>query len=1044
MNSLIQRLLQPKATVVALLFCVAMVIAGIWASTSIPLDAIPDVSERQVIVYVKWDGQDPQVIEDQVSYPITTTLQHLPHVRSVRSYTSFGFALVYAVLDDKVDPYWARSRALENLDQIRSSLPSDPTLSVGLGPDATGVGWVYQYALRSKTQTPEKLRSLQDWYIRYALQSVAGVSEVASIGGSVREYQVQLDPNKLRAYDVSLIQVINQVRDSNLDQGGRWIESGGGEVLLRGLGYLRNSRDIEGIVLKTDSKGIPVTVADVGKVAIGMEARRGSVDLDGEGPTVGGIVVSRMGANVADVIRGVKEKLETVNKSLPADVEIVPVYDRSEFISASLKGLRSSLVEEAIIVIIVVMLFLGSLRSALIILLPLPIALLGTMALLKTSGVTLNIMALSGIAIAVGTMVDAAIVLVENAYRHLQLMPATARADATLRRRTLIGSLAEVAKPVLLSTAVIALSFLPVLMLSGEEGRLFEPLVLAKTFAVGCEFILIALLSPILILTLLNGKSVREAAPHSRFVDGYQRILDAVFRYRKLFVAFIGVLGVVTVILGMRIGAEFLPPIYEGDLMYMPTTYSSVSITEMERITALQDKALKKIPEVERVFGKVGRAETATDPAPLSMVETVVKLRPLSEWRPGLTRSKLIEELDQAVKTPGIANAWTMPIRARIDMLSTGLKSVLGIKVFGRDVETIDSVANEIAENLKQIPGIRNIYADRTGRGEYFDIAIRRDALQRYGLSVNDVQNVIRYGVGGARVTTTVEGLERYPLTVRYDANTRGSREDLIRNTVVPTKSAGYIPLGYVADIKRAQHPTEIKTENGMYVNYVYIDPSVSDITKIRGQVELALNKSLKLPPGTYYEWSGQFEGLDRATEASKYIAPLVLLIIVGLYYLLYTSWRRVALVMVSVPFSLIGSVILVYALGYQMSVAVALGMLALLGVSAQTAVVMITYIDLSVDEAERNAKLTSRSALRHAVYDGAVKRLRPKLMTVCTVIISLVPIMIANGVGADIAKRIAAPMIGGMISSAILVLLVVPVLYFWSDERCRSTGEAG
>lgn len=1036
MKAFLSFLLHPKLVTGAILLCAGIVLAGLWAIKTMPLDAIPDVSERQVIVYAQWTGQDPQVIEDQVTYPITTTLQHVAHVRSVRSYTSFGFAMIYAVLDDAVDPYWARSRALEYLDQIRSTLPSDPTLSVGLGPDATGVGWVYEYALRSKTKTLEKLRSLQDWYIRYALQSVPGVSEVAAVGGGVREYQVQLDPNKLRAFGIPLTQAVNLIRSNNSEQGGRWIETAGSEVLIRGLGYVRQASDISKIVLKTDARAVPVTVADVGRVVIGTEVRRGGADLDGEGPVVGGIVVARMGVDVASVIKDVKAKLETIKKSLPSDVEIVPVYDRSEFINASLAGLRRSLLEEALIVILVVMLFLGSLRSALIILIPLPIALLATAGLLKVSGETINIMALSGIAIAVGTMVDAAIVLVENAYRHLRLLPADQTAGPGTRKRVLIASLAEVIKPVLLSTAVIALSFLPVLMLSGEEGRLFQPLVLAKTFAVGSEFVLIALLLPVLLMTFMRVGARGEPRLSTAMSGFYQTLLDGCFRFRKLSVLSVTLVAAVAIVLFMRIGGEFLPPIYEGDLMYMPTTYPSVSITEMERIMAAQDRALKKVPEVERVFGKVGRAETATDPAPLSMVETVVKLRPVSEWRAGLSRAKLIEELDQAVKVPGLVNSWTMPIRGRIDMLSTGFKSALGIKVFGRDFKSIDDVSAKIADILKTLPGARNVYADRTNRGEYLDIEIKRDALQRYGLSIDDVQEVIRYGIGGARVATTVEGLERYPITVRYSASTRSDREQLLRDTMIDTKTSGFIPLSYVTEIAHTRHPTEIKTENGMYVNYVYIDPADSDIAGLRERAELALTKSLKLPAQTFYEWSGQSEGLDRATQASAYIAPIVFLIIVGMYYWLYSSWRRVALVVLSVPFSLIGSIVMVYALGYHMSVAVALGMLALLGVSAQTAVVMITYIDLSVDAAEREERLKGSAEFRAAVYEGAVKRLRPKLMTVFTVIISLVPVMMASGVGAEIAKRIAAPMIGGMISSAVLVLVVVPLLYFWSDRR--------
>jgi copper/silver efflux system protein len=1043
LKALIRNLFLPKVMTGVLLLCLATAIVGTWAIGAMPLDAIPDVSDRQVIVYAQWNGQDPQVIEDQVTYPITTTLQHVAHVRSVRSYTGFGFAMIYVLLDDGVDPYWARSRALEYLDQIRSSLPADPTLSVGLGPDATGVGWVYEYALRSKNETAEKLRSLQDWFIRYALQSVPGVSEVAAVGGSVREYQIRLDPNKLRAFDIPLTQVVDLVRSNNSEQGGRWIETAGQEVLIRGLGYIQNEADLAKIVLKTDAKAVPVTIGDVGRVVIGMAARRGAADLDGDSQVVGGVVVARMGADVASVVAGVKAKLEVVKKSLPADVEIIPVYDRSEFINASLHGLRKSLVGEAIVVVLVVLIFLRSLRSALIILVPLPIALLATAALLKTFGTTTNIMALSGIAIAVGTMVDAAIVLVENAYRHLQLPPATGVSRSEHRSKAIFASLAEVTKPVLISTAVIAFSFLPVLLLSGEEGRLFRPLVLAKTFAVASEFVLIALLLPILLLLFMRPSSGGEPRVASAFAKAYNHILDAGFRYPGLFIVLVGLAGVGALALFLRMGGEFLPPIYEGDLMYMPTTFPSASITEMEQIMAAQDKALKRFPEVERVFGKVGRADTATDPAPLSMIETIVKLKPMSEWRAGMTREKLIEQMDAAVKTPGVINAWTMPIRGRIDMLSTGLKSALGIKVYGRDFKSIDGAAEEIARILKTLPGARNVYAERTNRGEYFDVDIDRDALQRYGLSVSDVQDTLRYGIGGARVATSVEGLERYPIAVRYDAETRSTREQLLHDAVVYSKPFGFIPLGYVVKIVRTQHPTEIKTENGMYVDYVYIDLSTSDLAGFRRSGAAALDRSLKLPAGVFYEWSGQAEGLDRAWQASLYIPPLVLLIIIAMYYSLYASWRRVVIVVSSVPFSLIGSVVMLHALGYQMSVAVVIGMLALVGVSAQTAVVMLTYIDLSVEAAERERRLQNREQFRAAIYDGAVKRLRPKLMTVFTVIISLIPVMLANGIGAEVAKRVAAPMIGGMISSAILVLFVVPLLYFWTDRRSATLGGA-
>lgn len=1038
MNRWFEWILEHRQRVVVVLVCALVAVAGSWSFKHNAHDAIPDVSDRQVIVYARWDGQDPAVIQDQVTYPLVTTMQHVAHVKSVRGYTSAGFALVYVLLDDQVDLYWARSRVLEYLSQIRSTLPSDPGLSVGLGPDASGVGWVYQYALRSKSRSLTELRSIQDWYLRYALQAVPGVAEVDSVGGAVREYQISLDPSKLRAYDISLRAVIDAVAASNAQEGGRWIENAGAEYLVRGLGYIKSPRDIERISLGVDSQGVPITVADVGSVVVGMQQRRGAVDLDGTGQVVGGIVVARYGADVATVTRDIKSKLTELKASLPSDVDIVPVYDRSRFINASVASAASALVIEMIVVVLVVLVFLMHARSALAVMLPLPIALLGAALLLWIFDVTINIMTLSGIAIAIGSMVDAAIVLVENAHKHIEHLEDGAAADNRARLQAIIASLREVTIPLLVSMAVIVLAFLPILLLSGEEGRLFRPLVLSKTFAIVCEMGLVLALMPFLIALLTRGHIRAERSSHINriFMDGYHRCLNVCLAHRWMVVFGAVIVMASTAFAYVRLGNEFLPPMYEGDVMYMPTTVPSVSITEMLGVVQRQDAALKKIPEVETVFGKVGRADTATDPAPLSMIETIIQLRPRSEWRAGMTVEKLVAEMDAAVRVPGLTNAWTAPIRGRIDMLSTGIKTPLGLKVYGPDYGTVDAVAKQIQAALTKLPHTRNVFADKASLGRYVSLRIDREALERYGLSVGDVQRVITYGIGGARVTTTVEGLERYPVTVRFDGMARSDVDGMLDNALVYSQRFGYLPLRYVVEAQTTTEPTEIKTENGMPVDYVYIDPDTSDIGDYVAAATDKINAAVKMPTGVYYQWSGQYEGIQRAHAQLAYVVPAVLLVIIILYYLLYGRLTKTFIVLLSVPFSLVGAIWFMWLLDYHLSVATAVGMLALVGISAQTAVVMLVYLDSAVARWRAEGRLTGVADLFEAVYEGAVLRLRPKMMTVVTVILSLLPILMSDGVGAEIAKRVAAPMVGGMVTSAVLVLLVVPVVYSWVEQR--------
>lgn len=1046
MNRFFEFILGRRQRISAVLFCLLIVVAGLWSLRHMPMDAIPDVSDRQVIIYIEWSGQDPGVIQDQVTYPVVTTMQHVPHMKSVRGYSTFGFALVYVLLKDDVDLYWARSRVLEYLTQIRSVLPADPALNVGLGPDATGVGWVYQYALRSQERTLTELRSIQDWYLRYGLQSLPDVSEVASVGGAVKEYQVAVNPERLRAYDIPLDSVIRRVQASNAQQGGRWIENAGAEYLIRGLGYIQSKEDIEKVVLRADENGVPVTVADVGDVVIGMQQRRGAVDLNGTGEVVGGIVVARDGADVAGVVRDVKDKLAELQASLPEDVEIVPVYDRSEFIDESVASVRDALLLEMAFVVLVVLLFLAHVRSALAVLLSLPIALLGALTLLQAFGITLNIMTLSGIAIAIGTMVDAAIVLVENAYKHLERLPEGESGSNARRIRAVLDSLCEVTVPILVSMAIIVLAFLPVLLLEGEEGRLFRPLVLAKTFAILCEMVLVLVLMPLLMVVFLKGRIRREekSLVNSVLMKLYHHALWFCLGHRWTVVIVTAIAVLTAGAAYDRLGSEFLPPVFEGDFMYMPTTVPGVSITEMMQVVERQDALLKEIPEVEAVFGKAGRAETATDPAPLAMIETIVKLKPRQQWRAGVTKDDIEKEMDEKIAIPGLTNSWTMPIRGRIDMLSTGIKTPLGLKVYGPDYRTVDQVSHRIQDTLEELPETKSVFADKTTLGRYIDFSFDREAMQRYDVHIDDVQRVIRYGIGGGRVSTTIEGLERYPVTVRYQASARSDPDRMLDHVLVYSHTFGFIPLYYVASARVSEAPTEIKTENGMPVNYVYVEPDTPNIGDYVSLASREIGRSVELPPAVYYQWSGQYEGIERARARLIYVVPAVLLVILILYYLLYGTLSNTLIVLLSIPFSLTGAVWLMWLLDYHMSVAVVVGMLALVGVSAQTAVVMLIYLEHAVDKWRAEGRLKTREDLFSAIYEGAVLRLRPKTMTVLTIIFSLLPLLIATGVGANIAKRIAAPLIGGMVSSAILVLLIIPAVYSWAQQRHLRPREDG
>lgn len=1022
------------------------VAAGIYAVRTLPLDAIPDLSDVQVIVYTDYPGQAPQVVEDQVTYPLTTAMLTVPKSKVVRGFSFFGASFVYVIFEDGTDPYWARSRVLEYLNTAAQRLPSGVTPS--LGPDATGVGWVYQYAVIAKDMTLAELRSLQDWVIRFAASKAEGVAEVASVGGFVKQYNIVVDPLRLRAQGISLAMVRDAVRASNRDVGGRTLELSEFEFMVRGRGYIKTTADIEDIVLKSDG-GVPLRLRDVARVEIGPDERRGIAELNGEGEVASGIVLQRFGANALTVIDNVKHRLADIAGSLPKGAEIVPVYDRSNLIGAAIDTLRRTLVEESLIVALVCIVFLLHLRSALVAILMLPVGILMAFAAMKLVGIGSNIMSLGGIAIAVGAMIDAAIVMIENAHKHLERAPGKPRIDI------LVEAASEVGPALFFSLLVITVSFLPIFTLESQEGRLFGPLAFTKTFAMAAAALLSVTLVPVLMVIFVRGRIIPEHKnPVNRFlIFIYRPVIRGVLRAKTVTILVALVALAVTVWPARQLGSEFMPNLDEGTLLYMPTTLPGISVTKAAELLQMQDRIIKSFPEVDTVYGKAGRAMTATDPAPTEMFETVITLKPKDQWRPGVTIDSLKQEMDRALQFPGVSNAWTMPIRARIDMLSTGIRTPVGVKVFGTDLAEMEKIARQVEAVLRTVPGTSSAYAERVIGGYYLDIVPDRAALGRYGLAVGDVQDVIATALGGETVTTTVEGRERYSVNIRYPRDLRSSPRAIAADVQVPMPGGGAVPLGEVAKVELTRGATAIRTENGQLATYIYVDIEGRDLGGYVTDAQKAVAASVMLPPGTSLGWSGQFEYLQRAEARMQIVVPVTLLIIFLLLYLNFRRLTETLIVMLSLPFSLVGGVWLMWWLGFNMSVAVAVGFIALAGVAAETGVVMLIYLDQAMGELKekraREGRPFTRADLHEAIMLGAVERVRPKMMTVVAIMAGLVPILWSTGTGSEVMQRIAVPMIGGMVSSTVLTLVVIPAIYAlvkgWglshqteTDERVR------
>ena len=1055
-----------------------LTLGGVYALRNIPLDAIPDISDVQVIIYTPWEGRSPDLIEDQVTYPIVTALISAPRVKTVRGFSDFGFSFVYAIFEDGTDIYWARSRVLEYLQQISGRLPEGA--APVLGPDATGVGWVFTYALVDESGTHDLafLRTLQDWFLRYALASVEGVAEVASVGGFVKQYQVNIDPNRLSSYGLSIREVMDRIKMSNNDVEGRLIEMSGREYMVRGRGYIKSPADIQSIVVGSKG-GTPVLLRDIANVAFGPDIRRGIVELDGRGEVAGGIVVMRHGENALKVINAVKAKIQEITPGLPEGVRIVPTYDRSELILLSIENLQKTLIEEIVVVSLVVIFFLFHFRSAFVPIFALPIAVVISFIPMYFLQITSNIMSLGGIALSIGVLVDASIVMVENGYRHLS---EGSEEDRRNSFATVIRSCQQVGRGIFFALIIIIVSFVPVFMLEAQEGRLFRPLAFTKTFAMAASSILAITLVPVLMTVFLKGKGLKPetANPISRFLKWiYEPIIRWALRFRKsaLFVNFL--LIPISIVLVLRIGSEFMPPLYEGTIFYMPVTSPGISVTEAGRLLAMQDKILKSFPEVETVFGKAGRAETATDPAPFSMMETTVHLKPKSEWRTvkkdyaylpewlrpaaatifgverSLTYDELVEQMDQKMQFPGLQNAWTMPIRARIDMLSTGIRTPVGIKIFGPNLNTIQELGIQIEGILKEVPGTRSVYAERVAGGFFVDIDIQRDAIARYGLTVGEVQEVIQSAIGGMNITRTIEGRERYPVNVRYPRELRDDVEKLKR-IQVPARMGGavrmepggasgtgmaQIPLSQLADIRVTTGPAMIRDEDAMLGGYVFIDVTAKDIGGYVEEAKRVIQERLKLPAGYFLSWSGQYEFQLRAKERLKILLPVVFFVIFILLYMTFHSISESVILMIAVLYAMTGGVILQYLLGYNFSVAVWVGYIALYGIAVETGVVMIIYLHEALDRRLQRGQISVQD-IRDATIEGSVLRLRPKIMTVGTTLIGLIPIMWSAGVGADVMKPIAAPIIGGVITSTIHVLVITPVIFAMVKERALKRGK--
>ncbi len=1050
----------------------AGVLAGLWAMKNIPLDAIPDLSDTQVIVYSRWD-RSPDIVEDQVTYPIVTAMLGAPKVKVVRGFSDFGFSYVYIVFEEGTDIYWARTRTLEYLSGVLPRLPEG--VKTELGPDATGVGWVFQYALvdTSGKHNLADLRSYQDWYLRYYLKSVPGVAEVAPLGGFVRQYQVNVDPNRLQAFNIPINKVVEAVRAGNNDVGGRLVEFTGAEYMVRGRGYARSTEDIGKIVLAKNENGVPIRIQDVGEVTLGPDIRRGVADLNGQGDVVSGIVVMRQGENALDVIGRVKEKIKEIEPGLPQGVKITTAYDRSELILRSIDNLKHTLTEELVIVAIVILIFLWHIPSALIPIFTIPISIIIAFIPMKMMGVSSNIMSLGGIAIAVGAMVDAAIVVVEQTHKKLEQWERDGRTEDY--HRVVINAVKEVGGPSFFALLVIAVSFLPVLTLEAQEGRLFKPLAYTKNLSMIIAAVLAITLDPAMRLLFTHMKNFEfrprwlaraanavlvgkihseERHPISRvLIRLYEPVCAWSLRWKWLVIAGAVAMVLVTIPVYEKLGSEFMPPLDEGTLLYMPSTLPGISVTETQKLLQVQDRIIKSFPEVESVLGKAGRAETSTDPAPFSMMETVIVLKPHDQWRkketwysswapdwltPALRRvtpdristDELVDQMNQALKIPGTTNAWTMPIKARIDMLTTGVRTPVGIKIYGADIKKIEAIGTRLESVLPGVFGTRSVFAERTGGGYFVDFIWNRDELARYGLSIDDAQMVVMSAIGGDNVTTTIEGRERYPVNVRYFRDYR-SDIDRIRRVLIPTMDGKtQVPLSQLAEVKLASGPSMLRDENGMLNGYVYVDVAGRDVGSYVAEAKRVVNEKVAIPTGYSLQWSGQYEAMQRVRERLVIVLPMTLFLILMLLYLNTRSITKTMIIILAVPFSAVGAIWLLYLLGYNMSIGVWVGLIALLGVDAETAVFMLLYLDLAYDKAKQEGKLRSLGDLQEVIQHGAVKRIRPKFMTVAVMFMGLVPIMWSTGAGADVMKRIAAPMIGGIFTSFILELVVYPAIY--------------
>lgn len=1015
-----------------LVFTLALIMGGIWAVYNTKVDAIPDLSDVQVIIKTEYQGQGPRIVEDQVTYPLTTKMLSVPFAKDVRGYSMFGYSLVYVIFEDGTDLYWARSRVLEYLNGIKGSLPAG--VNPELGPDATGLGWVYQYVLKSDKHDLQELRSIQDYFLKYELASLPGVAEVASLGGFVKQYQINIDPNKLAYYNIPLSKIKTAIQKSNNDVGGRLLEQSEMEFIVRGLGYIKNIEDLNNIAIGfSNSTGTPIYLKDVADITTGPELRRGLSDWNGEGESVGGIIVMRYGENALEVINKVKERLKELQKSLPPDIKIEAAYDRSSLIDRAIDNLKDKLAEETLIVALVIIAFLLHLRSSFVAIFTLPTAVLASFLIMKLQGINANIMSLGGIAIAIGAMVDASIIMVENAHSHMEREQEKPIDKRKPHWKLILESSKEVGPSIFYSLLVITISFIPVFTLEQQEGRLFKPLAFTKSYSMAAAAILSITIVPVLLGYFVRGKMKKEEDnPITRFLMRiYHPIVDFVMKYRWFVITGAAVAVLITFIPFSRLGSEFMPPLNEGDMLYMPTTLPGISITKAKELIQQTDRIIKSFPEVVSVSGKVGRVETATDPAPLSMIETTIRLKPRDQWRSGMTYDQLVNEMNNAIKIPGLTNAWTMPIKTRVDMLSTGIKTPVGIKIAGTDLEKLQEIGHRLEGIIKQVPGTRSVYAERTVGGNYIDFTIDRKAIARYGLLVGDVQEVFMSAIGGMNLTQTVEGLERYPVNLRYQRAYRDNIQSLSR-VLVSLPNGGNVPLSELGAFVIKKGPSMIKSENARPNSWVYVDiDENSDIGHYVASAKQAVEKALKLPSGYSIKWSGQYEYMERSTKHLAMIIPLTILLVIVLLYMNTKSIVKTSIVMLALPFSMVGAIWYLYIAGFNLSVAVWVGIIALLGIDAETGVVMLLYLDIAYDKFKNVGNMNSTDDLKNAIFDGAVKRIRPKVMTVLTMFLGLLPILIGVGSGSDVMKRIAAPMVGGILTSMIMELTVYPAIYY-------------